>query len=216
MRRLDVVTALLRGERTDMVLHNCRLQAFGREQFGVEAIAEAFGTQPHEVSDGALLIETPRQLALFDDTVALVADVYDGRLGRLWRLGPGHPSAPEPQVDVPFDVDCHQTRGDVVWQPSDHPELAPAHHAGVVAAGRQAIDGDGGELPAYRARAFVLRAFGEAGTCAALFALYRISGGETRTGRFGYVAARVGSGRTVLVGDPTGPGAGAAFWRPRI
>lgn len=207
---------LLRGERNECLLHNTRLEGFGGEVFGEEAIRQQFAGNRHELSDGADWLESAQQIALFDDRGAVFADRVGDRLTRMWRLGPARtPLAPEQRVDVPFDADLRQQRGDVFLRPEDHPELDEDAVPALIEAGTTLLDD--GELRPYRARAFAIRAFGRADDLAALFALHTLSGDETRASGFSYAAVRVRGARTFIVRDMAGEVAVAAKgWRPQL
>lgn len=207
MKMKAVAAQLLRGERCAAVLHNCRLAAGGGEAFGEEAIREACRAAPYEVSDGSSWIENDRQFALFDEGLCLFADVYDGRFGRLWRVGRGGGIVPEPAISVPFDPDLRQARGDVEARAADHPDLPAERFEALVEAGRELVDG----LPAYRARAFLLRAFTVGEVTAGLFATYRVANG-VRTQGFGFAGIQLAGNRTSVVQDLFAP----PPWRPRF
>ncbi len=155
-------------------------------------------------------VTTDTGCALIGDEAALVADLYDGRLGRVWRLGPGEPPAAEPFVAVAFDPDLRQERGHVYLDTADHPELAPDAVAGVAAAGQAMIDRRGAAL--HRARAFTVRAFSAGERTAALFAVHQLGGGAVRQADFGYAAALIDAGETRLVRDHRP----VREWTPRL
>ncbi|WP_375396669.1 hypothetical protein [uncultured Sphingomonas sp.] len=206
----DHLAALTAGRRPadDGLLGNCRLEWRGGEAYGEEAILELFRSAPFDAGPDAVLVETAASAALVGADGALVADVYDGRIGRLWRIGPGGAPETEPAVSVAFDPDLRQVRGGVLIGPGDHPELDAGKVAGVVAAA-EALVAAGGPQPLHRARAFAMRAFtGTAGT-AALLAVHRLTGGPMRGGGFAY-AAIVIDGPSVADPAPEGP------WAPRL
>lgn len=199
----DELEAVLAGRRCDAVLHHCRLQAFGREQYGQEAIRAAFRARPHRPSDAATLVETPGQLALFDEDLALVADLHDGRFARLWRVGPSDPVAAEPAISVPFDADLRQARGDVLFRAEDHPHLPADWLKPVADTGRLIVDAEPEVAPApYRERAFLIRAFGTEHRAAALFATFRLGGAAVRASGFTFAAACLSDGAPKIVRDP--------------
>lgn len=93
-------------------------------------------------------------VTVFDEVAALVAGLYDGRVGRLWRSSAGEPPAREPFVAGPFDPDLRQERGRVYPRAEDQPEMPDGAPDAGLAAGHAVID-----VPdVHRARAFVLRA----------------------------------------------------------
>jgi hypothetical protein len=210
MQALQTIAA---GRPDPALLGNCRLEWGEGEAYGEEAILELFRAAPMALGQG-VTIATPTALAWIGAEEALVADLYDGHVGRLWRMGAGPAPAPEPAVAVAFDPDLHQQRGAVLFRAEDHPELDPAAAPDVLAAGGLLLDGvmDGAM---HRARAFVLRAFtGPAGTVA-LFAIHRLTGGAVRGAGFLHAAALIEGGATRLVID----GAASASvkpWVPRL
>lgn len=188
------------------LLGNCRLEWCSGEAYGEEAILELFRLSPFDPGQDAVLIQTDASAAWIGCDGALVADLYDGRIGRLWRVGDGSSPEPEPEVSVAFDPDLRQQRGDILMRADDHPELTDV--IGVVAAGKKLLTAASSQ-PLHRARAFAVRAFtGEKGT-AALFAVHRLTGGATRSGGFAFAAAIVG-GLFVADHAPKRP------WTPRL
>lgn len=178
----EALHRLAGGERPgDRLLHSCRLQWADEEAFGEEAVLELFRAAPLDLDD-ATLVETATAAALIGAEGALVADLYDRRVGRLWRLGAGVLPAAEPSIAVAFDPDLRQERGGVYLRGEDHPELAPAALDAVHAAGQAFIKPAG--TPLHRARAFPVRAFGDGERAAALFAVYHVTGGLVRQSGF--------------------------------
>lgn len=187
-----------------LLLNTCRLEWGGADCYGEEAIAELFGGAPMRFDAADTLVQAAFGVALVGGAQALVADLYDGRIGRLWRLGPGDAPEMEPTVAVAFDPDLRQTRGDVYWRPEDHPELALSRHPAIEQAGRDLLARPDGE-PLHRARTFVVRAFGDE-EAVALYAVHRLSGGAVRTAGFGYaVAGWSAEGKRWLVQDQRRP-----------
>lgn len=185
MSMLDTLATIARGMPHANVLNTCRLEVGGHHACGVEAIGEAFRRDPLAI-EPANKIENAHHFAFIDDGQALFADLYDGNIGRLWRAGRPSPGALEPHVAVPFDPDLAQARGDVAFLASDHPLLAEAAHDRVRAAGLAVLAAD---TAAWRSRAFCIRAFGDAPSGAALFAVYRMSGDAVRSAGFGHAIA---------------------------
>lgn len=209
MSLLQHLEALANGRRPDGdgLLGNCRFEWRGHDTCGEEAILEVFRTAPFDGSR-AVLVETATAAAWISQQEALIADVYDGRIGRLWRIGEGAAPLPEPAVSVAFDPDLSQARGDVLIEPEDHPELDDGAFSDVVAAGR-ALLGETTSVPIHRARAFCVRAFSGATGTAALFAVYRLSGGTVRRSGFAYAA--------ILLGGPSVADEAADIaWTPRL
>ena len=211
MSVLDTLTDLRAGRRPLAgLLHGCRLHAFGSEVQGEDAIAERFRTLPYVPTD-PVMVEVPGHFALFAGAGAIIADVADGNVARLWRVGPGPAIPPEPGVSVAFDPDLAQARGDHFFSADDHPALASGAVARVEGLGRDLARAD----VAYRARAFTIRAFGSGSEGAALFAMYRL--GAAGSPGFVHVAARWLGDDIVVVRDGAGEAALAATpWTPQF
>ena len=209
MNAADVMRALARGERPgDRLLGACRLEWAGAEAFGEEAILELFAAAPLDLA-GAQAVETATGCALIADDVALVADLYGGRIGRLWRIGAGEPPGVEPIVAVAFDPDLRQERGGIYLRVEDHPDLAADALPRVTAAGEALIDRR--NLVAHRARAFAVRVFSAGERTAALFAVHHLSTGAVRQAGFAYAAALI-AGDMRLVRDQRP----LRDWTPRL
>lgn len=180
--------------KDDGLLGNTRF-AWGRtEVVGEEAVVAAFATRPFNLDGELLEIETPQGAALISRSEALVADLYDGRIGRLWRVGEESAGAAEPRVDVAFDPDLRQERGNLEFRPEDHPDLGVGAATPLLDAGRQLTEQlrSEGKL---RVRAFFIRAFGDAGGSAALLAVHALGNETSRTAGFSYaVLGSPGSG----------------------
>lgn len=186
---------------TAHVLGAARLAVGGHEAFGIEAIADAFRRDPLALGDDdapPLFAADPLHAAALHDGQALFADLYDGRVGRLWRVGAAPPCPPEPRVAVAFDPDLRQARSDLLFDAADHPGLLADAHGIVRAAARALL-----AAPAWRARAFAIRAFGDADAGAVLFAIHRLSAEPMRVGGFVHAAAVWSDGeRRVVADDP--------------
>jgi hypothetical protein len=200
----------------------CRLEAFGSEVFGEEAIVQAFRCCPFVEAQGLVAIATGRHLALFGPDTALIADVYDDNIARIWRLGPGNPVDSEPALGVPFDADLRQSRGDLAFRKEDLPALTPAALPVLEEIGRalsRQWDPAGGSSP-YRARSFLIRAFSQNGRSVGLFALHTVGGGPVRTLGFTYVAVLVendDASTAIIIRDRAGEAArDMKVWRPRV
>lgn len=199
MTAREAMLALGAGTRPkDRLLGSCRLEWAGAEAFGEEAILEAFRESPFEPGEDATLVETRTAAALIGRDKAMFADLYDGRIGRLWRLGPGDAPEPEPALAVAFDPDLRQDRGGVQVWAGDHPDLAASAVDAVMVAGEALL---AHFLPYHRARALCIRAFSAGGSTAALFAVHRLGGGQVREAGFGYAAALIGKGDPVTLRD---------------
>ncbi len=213
MRVIDTLAQLRAGARpTSGLLHSCRLHAFGSEVYGEEAIVERFRTLPYVPAD-PVTVAAPGHIAMFAGVGAIIADLAGDTILRLWRVGPGPAILPERGVSVVFDPDLAQARGDVFWSATDHPALAADAAVRVEDIARTIARDDS----AYRARAFVLRAFGTAREGAALLAVHRLSEGPVRTAGFVHVAVRWADDAVMIVRDSAGEAAVAATpWTPRI
>lgn len=197
--------------QSPLLIGNCKCEWNGAEIYGEEAIGEAFRAAPMTAYEDALLLESEQHAAWFSGDSLLFADLYDGRIGRLWRLGPGETPALEPAVSVAFDPDLRQPRGGVYARAEDHPLLAPAHFPAIEAAATGLIAAPAGARQ-HRARAFLVRAFSNGERAAALFAVYRLTGGEVRSSGFGFEAVALveGSPRIVKHKPVSAP------WTPRL
>jgi len=217
MSAMKTLRRVARGERpAHGLLHTARLSALGTEFYGEEAIVACFRGAPMALPDAAVSIEAPGHVLLADGAQAIFADLAEGGIARLWRLGEGAPTVPERAVAVAFDPDLSQARGDVLMAASDHPALAADAVDRVVAAG-QALVADARPGPTLRVRAFVVRAFGTAGEGAALFAVYRIAGPGPHTAGFSSAVAWWTPAGSGCVRDHAGEAAIAMrAWTPRI
>ena len=211
MSVLETITEMRAGRRpVSGLLHGCRLHAFGSEVQGEEAIADRFRTLPYVTAD-PITVDAPGHFALFAGVGAIIADVADGNVARLWRVGPGPAIPAEPGVSVAFDPDMSQARGDLCFCSGDHPALADGAVTRVEGIGREIARADA----AYRARAYTVRAFGSVAEGAALFAVYRQ--GAAGSPGFVNVAARWSGDEVVVVRDDAGEAALAVTpWKPQI
>lgn len=193
MSGLAHLRALAGGKRPadDGLLGNARC-GWGRGELpSEEAILAAFTAQPFDLEGDMLAVETPLGAALIGDDRVLVADLYGGRIGRLWRVGDVTAPA-EPVVDVAFDADMRQERGDVSFRQEDHPDLDAAATDRLLAAARHLVDSirTKGKL---RVRGFVVRAFGDTHASAALLSLYTLGNEASRSASFSSAVIGVGS-----------------------
>jgi hypothetical protein len=192
MSALDALRAVARGEQpVGELLPPCRLEAFGSEFFGEEAVVQSFRAAPLEISDEAIVVAGGGHLAIFDGETALIADVPGENILRIWRLGVGEPIAAEPAMGVPFDADLIQSGADLMMRAEDHPALLPEAVAEVEEAGRslardwRTVDGSA----PYRSRTFLVRAFTRGSNTVALFAIHSLGSAAVRTIGFSYAAA---------------------------
>jgi len=230
MSALTVLRKIAAGERPHgELLPPCRLEAFGVEVYGEEAIVQSFRRAPLAISPSAEVIEAKGHIALFEGEHALVADLHGEDIARIWRLGSGTPATGElginePAIGVPFDPDLWQSRRDVALRREDHPALSADGAAAAEAVGRelaraQPSDGESGD---YRVRPFLLRAFSAGERGAALFAIYRLGPLAQRSAGFSLAAAsfQVAGGKLsgyTVIRDQAGEAAVLeAVWRPRV
>jgi hypothetical protein len=215
MSGLDHLRALAQGQRPldDGLLGNARC-AWGKgELLSQESILAGFSARPFELDGELLSVETSQGAALIGEKRALVADLYDGRIGRMWRVGVGTAYPPQPSIDVAFDADMSQERGDLSFRAEDHPDLDPAAAERLLAAGRDLIEEIRGEGK-LRVRGFVIRAFGTPEATAALLGLFTLGNEARRSAGFNYAVVGVGSnaGDAWRVCDRSQP----QDWTPRF
>lgn len=224
MTALAALRRIAVGERPHgELLPPCRLEAFGVEAYGEEAIVQSFRGLPLEISASAEVIEAEGHIAVFEAEHALVADLHGADIARIWRLGPGEPAMGEPAISVPFDPDLWQSRGDVLFRREDHPALSENGAAAVEEIGRDlARKWTSGRRPGdYRVRPFVLRAFSTGERGAILFAIHRLGQLAQRSAGFSFAAARFQmAGGTLsactVIRDHAGESAVHGVpWRPR-
>ena len=205
--------ALFDGHRPmhDDLLGNARLEWSGGEAYGEEAILQSFREMPIDSAQGTIL-QGDTAAAWIGAEAALYVDLYDGRIGRIWRLGPGSPPPAEPSIAVAFDTDLEQARGTIAFRDADHPELGAWAYDAVVAAGRELLVSDHVPL-LHRVRGYVVRAFSAGDAAVALYALHRLTAEQPRRAGFGYAMAKLTAGTDpLLVVDPWTP----PEWTPRL
>lgn len=210
MSALEALKAVANGESQSWGTSSStiRLEWKGGEAYGEEAVLESFRRAPLDLAAGSA-ISTSGALLWTDGQTALVADLYDERLDRMWRIGPGQAPALEPGVSVPFDIDLMQDRGDVFWRYDDHLWLAPEHAAAIETLAQGIVAPCAED---HRVRVFVLRAFSSEDRFGMLASVFRLSSESTRTASFRVVAALVSPERELLVADDYP----AAEWVPRL
>jgi hypothetical protein len=214
MSAVETLRMLAMGERpVSGLLHTVRLEAFGVEAYGEEAVVESFRSSPFELSETAITIEAPGHIAVFDGSTAMIADLYGDNIARIWRLGDGDVRDGEPGVSVVFDPDLAQARGDVFFAASDHPDLDHDCAKAAVATGHLILD----NFNCYRARAFCIRAFGTIDSFATLFAVFILNGDGARTAGYSMASAIYNSDGAKLVNDSVGQSAvELQLWTPRV
>lgn len=172
----------------------CRMESADCEAFGVEAIADMlrrapFPEQAASFSHGAL------EGRIADDQALLIE--RNGPVAvRIWRIGVQASGQGEKGVLVPFDTDLAQARRDVFADIAE-PGLrdCAVGHARTILAG----------LDAFRSRAFVLRAGGDAREGVALFQLYTLSAGRTHRPMQARALARWHGGEVTLITEAAWP-----------
>jgi hypothetical protein len=214
MSALETLTALLRGDQpTSGLLHNCRLEGCGHESYGVEAIVENFRSLPMADGTDQLIFQDTAHMAIFVADEALFADVIDGNVLRIWRLGSGDFLQPESGISVSFDPNLSQAGQALCFDPKLHPALSSDAAEKLTEIGLRLAQND----DAYRACVFVLRAFGNAERGAALFAIYRLTHGDVRASGFAHAAFAWGASETHVVHDIAAQNAFSEQpWTPRI
>ena len=193
MSGVDHLRAVARGIRPagDGLLGNARCAWGDGERLGEEAILAGFTARPFDLAGELLSVETPQGAALIGKDRALVADLYDGRIGRLWHVG-DVPQSHERAIDVAFDADMSQQRVDVHFRAEDHPDLDPAAAQPLLTACRGLIERVrvDGKL---RVRGFIVRAFGGPQGGAALMSLFTLDNEARRSASFSYSVVGVGA-----------------------
>lgn len=214
MSGLAHLRSLAQGRRPadDGLLENTRCTWGESVLVSEEAILATFAAQPFGLEEPLHAVETAQGAALIGQDEGLFADIYDGRIGRLWRIGGTSHLPAEPAVDVAFDADMRQERGDLNFRAEDHPCLDQAAAERLVAALREMLDGMRGS-GSLRVRGFVLRACGDQSACAALVALYTMSNEPSRSAAFRFVLLGLDANGDVQVAiDPAAP----RPWTPRL
>lgn len=202
MIALDNLRALAAGAPVAAgVLGACRLESGNVDAFGIEAVGQAFRRAPLAGAE-ASTITAPGHAAIFTETEAIIADLYGDNIARLWRIGEADPGTPEPAVAVAFDTDLHQAPADVFLSAAEHPALDPAALPRIVALGRSLIEDRAPGFATSRARAFAIRAFGDAASGCVLFAIQALAAGPVRTPLLAMAAAHWDGADTRIVRDP--------------
>ena len=198
----DDLIRMAAGAPVAALLGAASLTDGGAEVYGDEAIVAAFRARPLDLA-AATIVTAERTVIAFAGPQALVADVGDGFIMRLWRVG-GAPQPRERRIDVPFDPDLRQRRGSVVFDPAAFGlDIAAGERLAAAAAGLVAASA------AARTRAFVIRAVAAGTTAAALVALYRADPGSIG---FGYAVIAAADGATTVIADDPPTDA----WQPRL
>lgn len=215
MSALHRLRALAQGALPDDdgLLGNVRLAWGGTELLGEESVLASFAARPFDSAQDLLAVESRCSAALIGEDSALVADLCNGRIGRLWRVGGEAPEPPPQAVDVAFDPDMHQRRGQLYFRAADHPQLAGPAAEQLLATARSLADRIRAEGN-LRVRAYVVRAFGDNEASAALLALHVLGNETARSAGFrnAVVGAGGSAGRQRAVIEPKQ----ARPWTPRL
>ena len=211
---------LAAGRMPPNVVPAVRLEGFGTETYAREPVAALLARHP-EGFDDALIVGGRSAACLASQTPdgsALFADLHDGNIVRLWRLG-GTVAAivARQRVAVAADDDLSQLRSPVFFDAADHRELIEPD--AIVAAATAAATLDFGlGAPPLRTRVFVRRAFTAGAASAALFGLSVLANGARRQPLAFNVAALCFPGRAPrLIIDRAGLAAAqAAAWIPHL
>lgn len=172
---VDLVRALLAGlpGGEEALAPAVRAEAFGAEAFGALAVAELFALDPVSLSPRPHVVRTAEGMALFEADadgggVAVFADLFDGVIGRLWRLGAAgagaHAAPAEPAAAVAFDPFLSQARDGASFCGSDLRELDPAGQAAL----EEVVKRVAANVGLRGSRVLVARAFGAGEGAAAL------------------------------------------------
>lgn len=238
---LQTLQSLWRGEAPAAggLQPNVRLEGFGQQLLGEEAVILAFRDAPLGDAAPADAFDTATAAVVADGHQAMLAEHCEGRVTRVWCCGVhGRPAYFVPRVDVPFDPDLRQRRGGVLFSAGDHPELDPALADALIdMAARLAQDVmDDAALPTsaaevpdrlagvarLRQRVFVRRAFSTGDRIAALCAVAAWDGGDTRvcSQHNVVVLGRIAGDRIISecrIHDVAGlTSSRASTWRPRV
>ena len=215
MNAMTHLETLARGQRPENagLLGTAKMTWSRLDRLSEEDILANFAAHPFDIDQDAQRILVPSGAAIVCDDRALIADLYDGRIGRLWRVGDKSNPPAEAAVHVAFDADMRQERGEVLrFRQEDHPDLPDSAVSGLLEACHVLIE-KRRSAGALRVRGFIVRAFGTIEESVALLALFSLDDAQQRSATFDYaVVARTSSGDTKIVEDPEQPG----MWTPRL
>ena len=194
MSGLDHLRALIQGTRPidDGLLGNARFSWGRSELMSEEAILASFAEHPFDLEGDILSVETPSGAVLMAGDCAVVADLYAGRIGRLWRIGGEIEQLSEEAIDVAFDADMRQERGALFFRAEDHPTLDPGAAGRLLFSAEDLIEKmrrDGN----LRVRGFFVRAFGDTQSSAALLSLFTLDNKSSRSASFRYAVIGIGN-----------------------
>lgn len=206
MSTLDNLRRLVGGiPGPNGVLGACRLESGNVDAFGIEAVTDVFRRAPLAGAATATVVKARGHLAIFSDTEAVIADLYGDAVGRLWRVGQSDPGLPEPAVSVAFDTDLRQARASIFVSAAEHPALDPAALDRLMALGLELVHDADPAHAAFRARAFAVRAFGNAERGCALFAIHALAPNPVRSLRLCFAAVRWNGALAQIVRDLARP-----------
>ena len=173
-----------------LMLHTCRLEGFGSEVVGSRSVAEIFRRAPFTMARQPHVVQDAASFAVLDATVtnepvAFFADTYDGRIGRLWRIGPAAAiHAPsDPAISVAFDPSLSQVPDRVACDLQEHSGLGDEALTHLRSVAEMLCDRvfDPASDCTTRRSAFVRRAICRDGSGAALLAVHELSTDQQRT-----------------------------------
>lgn len=215
MSGLDHLRALVQGVRPldDGLLGNARFSWGQSNLISEEAILASFAGHPFEPEGTILSVETPSGAVLIAGDCAVVADLYAGRIGRLWRIGGETEQPSEEAIDVAFDADMRQERGALYFRAEDHPALDPRAADRLLSSAEDLIEKmrrDGN----LRVRGFFVRAFSDGQSSAALLSLFTLDNKSSRSASFRYAVIGIGGedDEVHVVRDQSEP----RGWTPRL
>ena len=83
MSTIESFRQLAAGERRGSgLLHTVRLEAFGVEAYGIEAVIESFRRGNDAIADTALAVAAPGHIAIFDEDKVIFADLHGDLIAR--------------------------------------------------------------------------------------------------------------------------------------
>jgi hypothetical protein len=100
MSGLENLRALAQGTRPadDGLLGNTRCAWGPGELLSEESVVAGFAARPFNLEEELLTVETHQGAALIGHDRALVADLYEGRIGRMWQVGGDHEASTEQAI----------------------------------------------------------------------------------------------------------------------
>lgn len=199
-------------------------EGWGIRVFGRTESAGLLARYACDSNAPALIYETPRAAVATDGETALFADLVDGGIVRLWRVGAG--SAPSrPRLAVPFDPDMSQIGGAPAFAASDHLELEPDRADRLLAALSEIVEvghpmltdtlSRVGRGAVVRRRIAVMRAFETGTTTLALLRVHLFPLGEIAPPVAVNAVARIDPASLNLICDDL-PVMDEASWTPSL